>query len=78
MPHTRYFIVRDQEDAWLIKYNGEEYGPYRTKSEAMLFAIDAAQKLGRYGDNAEVCLMGLDGHFSPEWTYGRNADPPPL
>lgn len=74
MPHSRYFIVRDQE-AWVIKYNDEEYGPYKTQSEAMLFAIDAAQKLGRYGDNAEVCLMGVDGHFSQEWVYGQNADP---
>ena len=77
MPQSRYFIVRNQ-DAWVIKYNDEEYGPYKTQSEAMLFAIDAAQKLGRYGDNAEVCLMGVDGHFHKEWVYGQNADPPRL
>ena len=77
MPHTRYFIVRDQ-DSWVIKYNDEEFGPYKTQSEAMLFAIDAAQKLGRYGDNAEVCLMGVDGHFRPEWSYGQSPNPPPL
>ncbi len=77
MPHSRYFIVRNQ-DAWVIKYNDEEYGPYKTQSEAMLFAIDAARKLGRYGDNAEVCLMGVDGHFRQEWVYGGTADPPRL
>jgi hypothetical protein len=73
MPHSRYFVVRDQ-DNWVIKYNDEEYGPYKSQSEAMLFAIEAAEKLGRYGDHAEVCLMGLDGHFRPEWTYGKDAD----
>lgn len=72
MPTARYFIVHDR-DEWLIKYGGEEYGPYKTQNEAMLFAIDAAQKLGAYGENAEVCLMGDDGHFWPEWIAGRDA-----
>jgi hypothetical protein len=71
MPTARYFIVHDR-DEWLIKYGGEEYGPYKTQNEAMLFAIDAAQKLGAYGENAEVCLMGDDGHFRPEWIAGRD------
>ena len=75
MPHSRYFIVRNR-DAWVIKFNDEEYGPYKTQSEATLFAIDAAKKLGRYGDNAEVCLMGVDGHFRQEWVYGQSADSP--
>jgi hypothetical protein len=75
MPQSRYFVVRNQ-DFWVIKYEDEEYGPYRTQNEAMLFAIDAAQKLGERGDHAEVCLMGLNGHFRPEWTYGQDAYPP--
>ena len=77
MPQSRYFIVRHQ-DAWFIKYDDEEYGPYKTLSEAKLFAIDAAQMLGQNGDNAEVCVMGENGHFRPEWTYGRDAYPPSL
>lgn len=74
MPTSRYFIVRDR-GTWLIKYEGEEYGPYKNQDEAMLFAIDAAQKLGAYGEIAEVCLMGDEGHFRPKWIAGRNADP---
>jgi hypothetical protein len=73
MPHARYFIVRNQ-DAWVIKYNDEEFGPYKSQSEATMFAIDAARKLERYGDSAEVCLMGFDGHFSQEWSNGRDAE----
>jgi len=72
MPDARYFIVQ-HDDRWTIKFNDEEYGPYKTKEEAMLFAIDAAQKLGEFGDNAEVVLMGEDGHFHTEWSYGREA-----
>jgi len=36
-----------------------------------LFAVDAAQKLGSYGESAEVCLMGENGHFHAEWVAGR-------
>ena len=75
MPQSRYFVVQSP-DGWMIKFADEEYGPYQSQSEAMLFAIDAAQKLGQRGDTAEVCLMGVNGHFRPEWTYGRDAYPP--
>lgn len=77
MPHARYFIVQ-QKDEWLIKFDDEEFGPYHTQKEAMLFAVDAAQKLGEHGENAEVCLMGDNGRFRPEWMYGRDAYPPRL
>ncbi len=77
MPNTRYFVVHDK-DAWLIKFQDEEFGPYNSEKEAMLFAVDAAQKLGEHGENAEVCLMGENGHFRPEWSYGRDAYPPHL
>ena len=52
MPQSRYFIVQ-QNDDWVIKFQDEEFGPYQSKSEAMLFAVDAAQKLGKKGENSE-------------------------
>ena len=76
MPQSRYFVVRSEDEKWMIKFEDEEYGPYQSQSEAMLFAIDAAQKLGERGDSAEVCLMGVNGHFRPEWAYGRDTYPP--
>ena len=40
MPTARYFIVHDQvQDEWHIKYGNEEYGPYKTQDEAMVFAM---------------------------------------
>jgi hypothetical protein len=71
MPQSRYFVARNSDDTWTIQFEGESFGPYKSQSEAMLFAVDAARKLGRRGDTAEVCLMGIDGHFHSEWTYGR-------
>ena len=60
----------------LIKFGDKEYGPYHSQAEAMLFAIDAAQKLGEQGENAQVGLMGEHGRFQPEWSYGKDAYPP--
>lgn len=77
MPCARYFVVRDKDD-WLIKFDDGEYGPYASQAEAMLFAIDAAQKLGEYGEAAQVCVMGENGHIRPEWTYGKDPYPPRL
>jgi hypothetical protein len=76
MPHTRYIIVR-HEDEWLIKFGDGEYGPYRSPAEAMLFAIDAAEKLGQQGEETQVGLMSEHGGFRPEWTYGQDPYPPP-
>jgi ribosomal protein S14 len=38
MPHTRYIVVQ-HKDEWLIKFGDEEYGPYHSRAEAMLFAL---------------------------------------
>ena len=73
--HTSYVVVR-REDVWFIQFNGQEYGPYKTEREALLFAIDAAHKLGEKG--AETQVLGVDeaGKTRPAWTYGRDSYPP--
>ena len=72
MSPTRYFLVQ-RDDEWMIKFADEEFGPYRTKAEAMLFAVEAARKLNERGTDTEVCLMGENGFFHAEWS---NAQPP--
>ena len=76
-PCTRYLVVR-QEDVWFIKFDGEEYGPYNSEREAMLFAVDAAQKLGEQGKDTQVLQMGETAHPTSLWTYGTDAYPPGL
>ena len=76
-PHTRYLVVR-QENVWLIKFDGEEYGPYQTEREAMLFAIDAAHKLGEQGEDTQVLHVQENGEARPVWTHGLDAYPPNL
>jgi hypothetical protein len=77
MTNAQYVVVQ-HGDEWMIKFDNEEYGPYKSKNEAMLFAIDAAQKLGEHGEGAEVLLMGENNHVRPEWVYGRDPYPPRL
>jgi hypothetical protein len=72
MQHARYFIVQDR-DQWLIKYNDEEYGPYQTKAEAMLFAVDAARKLSSRGEEAAVYLLAENGRMKREWAPSQDA-----
>jgi hypothetical protein len=76
-PRTRYLVVR-QEDVWFIKFDGEEYGPYQSEREAMLFAIDAAHKLGEQGEETQVLQVQESGEARPAWTHGLDAYPPNL
>jgi hypothetical protein len=76
-PHTRYLVVR-QEDLWFIKFDGEEYGPYKSEREALLFAIDAAHHLGEQGEEAQVLLIDEAGEAHAAWTYGQDSYPPPM
>ena len=45
MPIARYFVERltAHSDVWMVKLDDEEHGPYKSQSEAVLFAIDAAE-----------------------------------
>jgi Uncharacterized protein conserved in bacteria (DUF2188) len=72
MSPTRYFLVQ-HDDEWMIKFGDEEFGPYKSKAEAMLFAVEAAQKLAERGAETEVCLMGENGFFHAEWSNAQPA-----
>jgi hypothetical protein len=57
---------------WFIKFDAEEYGPYKTEREAMLFAIDAAHRLGENGEQAQVLSMDESGNARATWTHGQD------
>src|SRR5262249_54063630 len=40
-----------------------------SRDEAVVFAIDAAQKLGTRGECAHVCMVDDDGRFQSKWTF---------
>ena len=55
-----YYVV-PHADAWLVKFEDGEYGPYRNETEATDFAIDSARRLGTSGEHAEVFVLQRDG-----------------
>ena len=62
--------------ARFITFNSEEFGPYRSEREAMLFATDAAHKLGELGEETQVFRVDENGAAAPVWTYGIDPYPP--
>jgi hypothetical protein len=76
-PLKCYYVVR-QQDIWFIHFDGEEYGPYTSEREALLFAIDAANKLGEQGSATQVLVMDENGDRQPCWTFGHDPYPPRL
>ena|SRR6516165_3986482 len=65
MSDARYYVVGDDE-VWVISTK------YRV--EALVIAIDAAQKLGSRGECAHVCVVDQHGCFQSKWTYDRDRD----
>jgi hypothetical protein len=69
------YVVRPNDDIWLIEHGGDRYGPYKNRREAMFFAIDAAHKLGALGKNTHVRMTDQAGHSLTTWTYGTDPYP---
>ncbi len=59
-PPAHPLLVERQEDVWFIRFDGTEYGPYKSEREAMLFAVDAANKLGEQGEETQVLRDGRE------------------
>jgi hypothetical protein len=76
-PRRPYFVLRRQ-DRWFIAFGDEEFGPYQSEREALLFAIDAAHGLGEKGEETQVLALDERGSTQPVWTYGIDPYPPGL
>lgn len=76
-PRTSYIVVH-QKDAWFIRFEGVEYGPYRSEREAKLFAIDAAHLFAGQGEETQVLMLDESGELCPAWTHGQDPYPPRL
>ena len=72
MPVARYFVERlkAHNDVWVIKFDDEEYGPYKSQSEAVLFAIDAAEKLNEHGEKAQIVIIGATRTYDQDISRG--------
>jgi hypothetical protein len=63
----RRYIVTRRQAAWLILFDGQAFGPYRSEREALLFAVDAACKLARQGEQSEVLRNDETGAQRVVW-----------
>jgi hypothetical protein len=79
-PRKLYWIERQGAqaggDEWFIRFDGEDFGPYKSDREALLFAVDAAKKLGEQGEDTQVLVMDEGGDVRCAWTYGQDRYPP--
>jgi hypothetical protein len=76
MERQLYYVVLHRKE-WRIKYNDELYGPYETQKKALNAAIEAANRAGGSGAEAQVIVQGENNYFRTEWTYGEDPYPPP-
>lgn len=74
-PLRRYVVAR-QQDGWFIMFEGDEFGPYQSEREALLFAIDAAHKLAAEGERTQVLRIDEGGDATTAWTHGIDPYPP--
>jgi hypothetical protein len=70
MNPAQYFVVQSGNE-WKIRFRNELFGPYRSRDEALLFAIDAAKEIGRRESGAKVLVEDVKDGFLTRWTYGE-------
>jgi hypothetical protein len=74
----RRYLVMCRQNLWFIAFGQEEFGPYQSEREAMLFAVDAAHRLGEQGEVTQVLEVDETGNAEPVWTHGLDSYPPAL
>ena len=75
MTPAKYFVVQSGGE-WKIRFRDEMFGPYRSRDEALLFAIDAARETGERESAAQVLVEEAQDRFLTRWTYGEPARRP--
>ena len=72
MTPAKYFVLQSGGE-WKIKFRNQVFGPYRSRDEALLFAIDAARGIGERESAAQVLVEEVKDRFLTRWTYGEQA-----
>ena len=75
MTPAKYFIVQNGGE-WKIKFRNQLFSPYRSRDEALLFAIDAARDIGERESAAQVLVEEVKDRFVTRWSYGEPARRP--
>jgi hypothetical protein len=68
---TAQYYVLQSDRGWMIRFRGEVFGPYKSRDEALFFAIDAAHNIGARDTEARVLVEDVKDHFLTRWRYGE-------
>jgi hypothetical protein len=71
MAAEQYFVILHNNE-WKISFNGKNYGPYATQSDAIEAAVNAAYAMGEIGIDAQVLVQDADQKTRTEWSYGHD------
>ena len=71
MTPAKYFVLQSGGE-WKIKFRNQMFGPYRSRDEALLFAIDAARGIGERESAVQVLVEEVKDRFLTRWTYGES------
>jgi hypothetical protein len=71
MAQERYFVIF-HDGQWKIRHKRRAY---QTQAEGVKAAIDAANKVGDQGHEAQVLVHGDDLLFHATWTHGQDSYP---
>ena len=65
------YCVLEARQGWVIRFNGNEFGPAASRASAVAAAIQAATKAHAQGFHAQV-LINLGERFRTIWVNGEN------
>jgi hypothetical protein len=78
MARLRYDVTKIGEHNWTVrfaadqKYDGKDYGSYRTQEAAQQQAVAWAKEQHAKGHDSQVYTRNEQGQFRLEWTYGHD------
>ena len=73
MQRAIYCVIEGRE-GWVIRFNGNEFGPIPSRAGAVAAAIGAAAKAHNQGLHAQV-LIQLSERLRTIWVNGENLLP---
>ncbi len=73
---TARFLLVCSGGRWSVREGGDSHGPYLSRRDAFLDAVDAAWAMAAVGAAAEVADLTVTGGERVLWSSARDAYPP--
>ena len=65
------YWIMEGSHGWMIRFNGDEFGPIASRASAVAVAVRVAAKAHGQGLHAQV-LIRIGERFRTIWVNGRN------